>query len=173
MGLFLIAGLVAIALETAPVGIGPTALPSPDLLFCVVAHWALRAPGAVPVLLVFALGLARDLLSDPPLGLAALALVFAAEWLKSRRGLLARQPFFVEWLTVAVAAAAMMSAIWLAVVLSLAQPPYLSHMAQQFAFTVLAFPLIGGVLSLGLGVREGRGRQRSATRGGAASGGSA
>ncbi len=156
MALLALAGLLAIALEAAPLGLGTDAIASPDLLFCVVAHWALRAPAAAAPLLVFALGLARDLLTDLPVGLGALALVLAAEWLKTRRGPLSRQPFALEWLSVAVAAAAMVAALWLAVALSLAQPPYLTPLAQHLAATVLVYPLVVAVSAWVLRVREAR-----------------
>ena len=101
LGALTLAGLGAVLLEAAPAGIAPLSLPSPDLLFCLVAVWAVRAPEAAPILLVFALGLVRDFLTDLPPGLGALSLVAAGEALKARAGALARQPFAVEWLWVA------------------------------------------------------------------------
>ena len=156
-GLLLALACLAAALEAAPLGLGPDAPPSPDLLFCLLAYWALRAPEAAPVLLVFGLGLARDLLTDQPVGLGALTLVFAVEALKARRGQLARQPFAVEWLWVGVAAAAMALAQWLGVTLSLARPPYLSLLSQQVGATLLAYPATALLLRWVVRVR----RQRS------------
>ncbi|GMG84109.1 hypothetical protein LNKW23_33230 [Paralimibaculum aggregatum] len=155
-------GLLAVTLEAAPLGLSPAAVTSPDLVFCIVAHWALRVPGAAPVLLVFALGLARDLLTDLPVGLGALGLVFAAEWLKTRRALLARQPFVLEWLAVAAAAAAMAAALWLAVLLSLAQPPFAAALARHTAATILVYPLVTACLGWVLGIGSLRDLPRAA-----------
>jgi len=153
-GLLALVGAIAVAVEAAPLGLSAAALPSPDLLFCVVAHWALRAPSATPVLLVYAIGLGRDLLTDLPVGLGALALVLAAEAMKARAGSLARQPFLAEWLWVGAVAAGMTAAQWLVVALSLAQPPYASLLAQQYAATVLVYPAVSVVLRWVLRVRD-------------------
>lgn len=161
-------GLAAISLEAAPLGLGPEALPSPDLLFCVVAHVALRAPGAAPVLLVFALGLARDLLTDTPVGLGALGLVVAAEWLKTRRAPLARQPFALEVATVALAATAMTAALWAGVVLALATPPALAELGQQLAATALVYPAVTAILGGVLGLRDTAADPGGRVRGGRA-----
>ncbi|MEM8698966.1 MAG: rod shape-determining protein MreD, partial [Pseudomonadota bacterium] len=88
-------GSLAVFLEAAPVDLSATGLLSPDLLLCVVAYWALRRPSATPLLLVFGLGLGRDLLTDAPLGAGALTLVLTAEILKQYRGWLRTRPFLV------------------------------------------------------------------------------
>lgn len=146
-----LAGLGAILLEAAPAGIGALSLPSPDLLFCVVAVWAVRAPRAAPLLLVFGLGVLRDFLTDLPPGLGALTLCAAAEALKARAAAIRRQPFPVEWLWVAAAAAGMVALQWLGLLVSFLQPPYATLLAQQVAATALVHPvcvlLAGPVLS--------------------------
>ncbi|HUF57449.1 MAG TPA: hypothetical protein VMM55_12900, partial [Thermohalobaculum sp.] len=71
-GLMSVLGLLAIYVEAAPLGIGPSAPPSPDLLLCVIVYWTARRPGSTPLLAVFALGLVRDLLTDVPTGAGAL-----------------------------------------------------------------------------------------------------
>jgi len=63
-GALTLGGLGAILIEAAPAGVAALSLPSPDLLFCLVALWAVRAPKAAPILLLFALGLLRDFLPD-------------------------------------------------------------------------------------------------------------
>ncbi|MEM9146573.1 MAG: rod shape-determining protein MreD [Pseudomonadota bacterium] len=146
-----VAGLLAITVEAAPLGLGAEAYPSPDLLFCIVAFWALRAPAAVPVLVVFALGLMRDLLTDQPIGLGVLVLVLAAEMLKSRQPVLSRQPLAVTWASVGATALAMAAALWLGVALSLAEPPGLAALALQVLATAAVYPVIALILPLALG----------------------
>lgn len=154
MALVTLTGLVAIATEAAPVGLGAGAQPSPDLLFCVVAHVALRLPAAMPMLLAFALGLARDLLTDVPVGLGALTLVLAAEALKGRRAAIQRQPLVFEIAWVGLAGGAMSLAQWLGVTLSLAQPAYLGLLLQQYAATLLAYPAVGLFLRWVVRIRD-------------------
>ncbi|MEM1346027.1 MAG: rod shape-determining protein MreD, partial [Pseudomonadota bacterium] len=116
--LLALAGLVAIAVEAAPLGLEPRALPSPDLLACLVACWAVRAPEAAALVLVFALGLVRDLLTDLPIGLGALTLVLLAEAMRLRAGRASGwSAFLLEWLWFALAAAAMLALQWLGVLI--------------------------------------------------------
>ncbi len=150
-----IAGLVAVAIEAAPVGLGAGALPSPDLLLCVVALWALRAAAETPALLVFALGLVRDLVTDLPVGLGALALVAAAEALKTQRVAIARQPAVVTVLAVALAASLMALGLWLALVVSFVEPPALVDLAMQVGTTAIAFPVVALLLGAAVGRRTG------------------
>ena len=138
-------GFVAVSVEAAPLGFAADAWPSPDLLFCIVAYWSLRRPEAVPLILVFAAGLARDLLTDAPVGAGALALVLAAEGLKAAGPLLTHRGFGAEWLAVAGAFAAVELAQWLMVLLVLAHPPYLVELGQQWLITVAVYPLLAAV----------------------------
>ena len=135
-------GMIAIFAEAAPMGIGPTARPSPDLLLCVVAYWAIRRPGSTPLIAVAALGLMRDLLTDVPPGAGMLTLVLAAEVLKAWRRTLARSSFIFEWIAVAGAAFAILAVQWVLVVILLAQPPYIVDLGYQGLYTAAIYPPI-------------------------------
>lgn len=142
VALLFLLGLLAIYAEAAPLGLGATALPSPDILLCVVAYWAIRRPGSTPILGVFALGLVRDLLTDVPVGAGALSLVILTEVLKSQRLVLARSRFWLEWGAVALGALGTATLQWMLVVLTLAQPPYLVPIGQQILYTAALYPVI-------------------------------
>ena len=131
VALLMIVGMLAIYIEAAPLGVGSSAPPSPDLLLCVVVYWAARRPGSTPLLAVFALGLARDLVTDVPPGAGALALVLAAETIRSLHRRLARGSFLAEWLVLAAAAFGAAALMWLTVLVTLAQPPYLADLFHQ------------------------------------------
>lgn len=171
-------GLLAVFAEVAPTGFRTEARPSPDLLFAVVAYWAVRRPGSTPILLVFALGLCRDLLADVPVGAGALTLVLAAEFLRTQGAVLVRQSFLLEWATIAMTCLAMFSGQFLLVVLTLAQPPYLLDLLWQGLYTAAVYPPLAlglrWVLRIGWkGARQrraedGRGEARGAARGTAA-----
>jgi rod shape-determining protein MreD len=135
-------GLLAVGIEAAPLGVGPAAPPSPDLLLCVVVYWAAHRPRATPLMAVFALGLVRDLLTDAPVGAGALALVLAAEAVKAMHRRLARGSFLVEWTVLAGAALATAVLMWLLVLVSFAQPPYLASLLHQSLYTAMAYPLL-------------------------------
>ncbi len=144
--LLLVLSLLAIFVEAAPLGHSAGALPSPDLLFLVIAFFAVRRPGTVSVLIVFLLGLLRDLLTDLPVGIGALGLVAATEVLRTLHTALMRNPFSVEMLAIAGTLAGMLLMQWLAVVLTLVQPPPLAVLAQQWALTVAIYPFLALIL---------------------------
>lgn len=146
MALLALMGLVAVYLEAAPLGLAADARPSPDLLFLVVAYWSVRRPGTAALPVVFGLGLMRDLLTDTPVGLGALSLVLAAEYLKAIGPALARWRFVAEWLIVGLTMAAMLLLQWLGVLLLLAHPPYLSDLGLQCLLSLALYPALALVL---------------------------
>ena len=148
--LLLVLGLLAIFAEAAPLGLNAAARPSPDLLLCLVAFWALRRPGSTPVLAVFSLGLCRDLLTDVPVGAGTLSLVIVAELLKSWRLTIARTIFPLEWAVVGLAALGSATLQWVLVVITLAQPPYVMVLIHQSLFTAAIYPFIMIFLRWGL-----------------------
>ncbi|HUF87524.1 MAG TPA: rod shape-determining protein MreD [Thermohalobaculum sp.] len=147
-------GLVAVAVESAPLGLEAGAWPSPDLLFCIIAYWSLRRPDAVPLVAVFAAGLGRDLLTDAAVGAGALGLALAAEALKSAGRPLARRSPWAEWLAVAGTLAAMLLFQWLLVLLALTHPPYLVDLARQWLLTVALYPPLAAIFHWLLRIRR-------------------
>lgn len=152
----LVLSLVAVSIESAPLGLHADAWPSPDLVFCIVAYWSLRRPEAAPLIAVFGLGLARDLLTDNPVGGGALTLVLASEALKRAARPLSRRGVAAEWLAVAGAFAAMLIAQWLMVLLLLAHPPYLIEFGRQWLITLALYPLLAGIFRWLFQVRRPR-----------------
>ncbi len=139
-------GLVAIFIEIAPIGFTPHARPSPDILFAIVAYWSVRRPGSTPVMLIFGLGLVRDLLADVPVGAGTLALILVVEFLRTQGATLVRQSFFIEWATVSMVAFVMISIQFLLVALTLAQPPFASALLYQGLYTAAVYPAVALVL---------------------------
>jgi len=152
IALLLALGLVAIAIEAAPLGLAADAWPSPDLLFCVVAYWSTRRPGSTALPAVFALGLARDLLTDVPAGAGLLTLVLASEFLKTISPALARRNFATEWAAAAMVLAVMTLTQWLIVLLLLAHPPYLTDLGAQVLTTMALYPALALVFRWLFGV---------------------
>lgn len=146
MALLIALGLVAVCAELAPLGLGPTATPSPDLLFCLIAYFAVRRPGSCPLPLIFGLGLVRDLITDTAVGAGALTLICAGEFLKLRGPGLRTQPFVIEWLVVGGMLAATLIGQWVLVLLVLAQPPYLSDLGRVWLVTMALYPALALVL---------------------------
>lgn len=146
LSLFVLLGLIAIFAEAAPVGHPSGGLPSPDLLFLVVAFFSLRRPGTLLMVLVFALGLIRDLLTDAPVGAGALTLFAASEAFRALRQRLRAAPVAAELLAVSVVLAATLAVQWLLVVLTFLQPPAPLVLVWQWALTIALYPLVIVVL---------------------------
>lgn len=149
-------GLAAIYVALLPWSLAPDRLPSPDLVFCLVAAWVIRRPAASPLWAIVLLGLAGDLLMSRPVGLGALGLLLAAEALRANAGIARSAPFAVEWLAVAAAFAAMLLAMALALQMVFLDRPGLAPLARHVAVTALAYPFVVALLRWGLGVRANR-----------------
>ncbi|MEL6997187.1 MAG: hypothetical protein AAFN27_18555 [Pseudomonadota bacterium] len=146
MVLLVALGFAVICIEAMPLGLQATARPSPDLLLCLVAFWSLRRPGSAPAVVIFALALSRDFLTDVPVGAGAITLLLISELLKLRRRALARSNFAMEWITVTLGATLAIALQWFLVVLMLAQPPYLIDLWHQVIYTMMAYPLMALLL---------------------------
>jgi rod shape-determining protein MreD len=120
--------------------------PAPDLVLCVAALWSVRRPSATPLALVFAIGLAQDLVSGAPAGLGAMALLLACVTLQARAPALRRRGFMVEWAVVALIVAAALLGQRLLLGLTLAPAPALGELAARFAATAAAYPLVALLL---------------------------
>lgn len=145
-------GAAAILIGLAPTDARATAVPAPDLLFCVAACLALRRPAATPAGLVLLLGLARDLVGGGPAGLGALTLWAAVEWLRARRERIARAPL-AEAAAVAALAVLIPLAQLVALTLAFAASPPLVTLAAGALTTAAAYPFVAVLLRFGLRIR--------------------
>lgn len=135
-------GWLAILLELAPINEAAGALPSPDILFCVVAFLVMRRPGSAPGVLILTLGLARDLLGGGPVGLGALTLLAAAETLRYLAEPLRRRSRIYEFLAIALLAAAIAIAHVIVLTMALAAVPPLDVLAMRLVMTVGTYFLV-------------------------------
>lgn len=154
LGAVTLAGLMALLVQMAPLGLAPRSWPAPDLFYCVLAYAALARPDALPVTAVFALALMADLVTGGPVGAGALALFLTVEALKRHAALSYSRSRWRDWAAVAVGAAATLLAPWLLMRLTFAGGPPLSALAWRWAFTVLAFVPVGAAMRYGLRIRR-------------------
>ncbi|MEM6441655.1 MAG: hypothetical protein AAF763_18415 [Pseudomonadota bacterium] len=149
---FLAAGLAALLAQLAPI----SQIPSdwrPDLLWAVLAFFALRAPRAAPILLVALVLLTRDALSGAPPGAGALSLLLAFEalraWAASRP---ARPSLFSEGIAAAGLFAAALGLQWALLAITFAPAPDPDALARHLGATALALPAVAALLRWGLGL---------------------
>lgn len=139
--LVLVFGWLAILVEITPINQNTNALPSPDLLFCVLAFMAIRRPDTTSAWLVLLLALSRDLLTGGPVGLGALTIFAAVESLRIISELLRRRRI-IEVAAIIAAAFAINFAQAVLLTITLADAPTLLPLLQRTAFTVAAYPIV-------------------------------
>jgi rod shape-determining protein MreD len=149
--MLLLLGFAAIYAQLIPLGPGGD-LVAPDLLFCIVVAWTIRAPAMVAFGLVVGLGLFADLMLSRPVGLGALALLLATEAFRAHRDLVRGSPFVVEWLAALAAFAAAHAFMHLALRLTFADVPDLGASLRYLVATAFAYPIVAFLLTLGLGL---------------------
>ena len=147
-------GLAAVYAALLPIAPGSGAA-TPDLLYCLVFAWIVRAPRGAPVLVVLALGLFADLMLSRPPGLGALGLLAVSELVRGARGAPRDWAFLREWLFAALAFALMIGAMTLLLALSLAAPPSLGALLWHVVATIVAYPFVAGLVGWLLGGRRG------------------
>lgn len=139
-------GIVAIHVPLVPLDHAADRVAHPDLLYCLLAAWTVRRPAAVPLPLVLVLGLAADLLLGRPLGLGALGLVLATEYLRMRRP----GSFPLEILRAGALFAILLAVTAFLLVATFAPFPGLETLARHWLATILSYPAIAGLVHFGL-----------------------
>ena len=149
-----VAAIYAALLPLAPGG----GVATPDLLYCLVLAWIVRAPRGAPVLVVLALGLLADLLLARPPGLGALGLLGASELVRGPGNAPRDWSFPREWLFAVLAFALMIAAMTLLLALSLAAPPSFGALRGHLVATAIAYPFVAGLVAWLLGPRPAAAR---------------
>lgn len=153
-GLFTLAVLAMLFLRILPLPAEAGRLPGPDLLMCLCCAWVLRRPDHLPALLIAAAVLVEDMLLMRPPGLWAALMLVGTEFLRSRAAFSRELTLLSEWGMVAVVMLAMLLAYRLTLTLTMLPQPGLGLTLIQFVFSVLAYPLVVGVLRLAFGLHK-------------------
>lgn len=154
LGAISLAGVLALLVQMAPLGLAPRSWPAPDLFYCVLAYAALARPDAMAIPATFALALLGDLITGGPVGAGALALFLTIEALKRHATLAYSRSRWRDWAAVAFGAAAVMLGPWLLMRLTFAGGPPLTDLATRWVFTAIAFVPVGAALRYGLRLRR-------------------
>ncbi len=144
MSLLLIIGII-------PYEIWPRRFPGPDLMVAITFVWLMRRPERLPTPLVAAVFFIADILLMRPIGLWAMLMVLATEFLRNRHRSVREHAFIVEWALVSgvLFAAALVNATMIWVVFLEAIP--LDRAMIHAASTMLAYPLVAATARLALG----------------------
>ncbi|MCI4661413.1 MAG: rod shape-determining protein MreD [Neomegalonema sp.] len=149
----ILAALLAILTMMVPTGTLASALPAPHLLLAVIFFFTVRRPEYMPPLLVFALGLLADCVTDGPIGAETVALLIASE---TARPLSARDPapgLLTEWGRFAITALLLeIIVIGLMIATFSRGVPYLA-LVERLGLTILSYPLVMLLLGWAFAIR--------------------
>ena len=149
-------GLGAIYLALLPFAPGSGGA-APDLLYCLVAAYAIRAPRALPVAVVLALGLFADLMLARPPGLGALGLLGASELLRAPGGGARGWSGPREWLVAMLVFVGMIAGMALVLWLAFLDPPAPAGLRRHVIATAVAYPFVALLVGwLGAPAKEAR-----------------
>ncbi len=151
--LFVLIVFVLIFVKILPLNTVPKEWTAPDVLLCVTLVWCLRRPLGTSIILLGVLFLLQDIIFQRPIGLFAVVATLMCEWSK-RQALRAEEfPFFIEWMTAAVAVIAIFILVQVIASLSLIATPSMRIFAKESFFTILAYPFVALLCRYGLGLR--------------------
>lgn len=146
--------VVILFIRILPSGASAGRWPGPDLILCVMLAWVVRRPDYLPAGLIAGLVLVEDLVLMRPPGLWAAIVVVATEFLRGRAPLTRELGFVAEWLMVGVVMLAMLLTYRLALALVLVDQAPFGPAFAQTVMTILCYPVVVGLLHLGLRLRK-------------------
>jgi len=143
--------LLLLVIGIMPYEIWPRRFPGPDLMVTITFVWLMRRPELLATPLVAAAFFIADILLMRPIGLWAVLMVLATEFLRNRQKSVRERAFFAEWALVSgvLFAAALLNTIIIWVVFFEAVP--LDRAMIHAASTMLAYPLVAATARLALG----------------------
>ena len=142
LALVLASTVLAILLSQVAMAVGPVSTPWPRFGVAVVFFWLLHRPGIMTIPMIFAVGLAQDLVVGDVPGAGVLALMIAAILLDRMLPPLRTMPLVWRWIGFAAFAALAFAVEWLLTAAAhLAFPP-LDLVFVQGGMTFLVYPVI-------------------------------
>jgi rod shape-determining protein MreD len=152
--LYLGLALLVVFLRLLPLSQGGSDWPGPDITLAVTLAWLLRRPEYVPALLIVVVVVLEDLMFQRPLGLWALIVLGATEFLRAREVGLRDLSFLLEWLTVGLLMLAMVLANRVVLGLLMVPQPTLGLALLHYLATLSAYPLVVIASHLTFGLRR-------------------
>ncbi len=114
----------------------------PDLLVLITLAWVIRRPSFAPVLAIALVFLLSDMLFQRPPGLWTALVLILSEMLRARSIPMRRQPFWVEWATVAFGITVITIVYRFTLSMVLVPQGTLGLTLVQLALTLLAYPAV-------------------------------
>lgn len=149
---FVAIGFVLILWSIIPFDMSAGALPYPDFFYCLTMAYVVRRPEYVPIWTIFLVFFMRDILTQAPLGLFTLLVVMGSEVVRANIQAFREYIFGLEWLWVATIFAVITVVQQVMLALTLSDAPRFVEQLLLILLTVLAYPVIVGVMKFGFGI---------------------
>ena len=154
--LFLGLGFFATLAAMVPLGLPADSPPMPNLVFALAVAWSIRRPASAPWGSVLAISLLADILLMKPIGLWAIATLAASEFARAQRWQIREQMFVMEWAIFAALFVLALTFHSLMLGIVFLPRPALGLSLSYLITTVIAYPVVVGVLHWIFGVRSPR-----------------
>lgn len=140
--------------QLLPMETVPRRFTGPDLLMVLCVLWVLRRPDYAPPMVIASVVLLADFIFLRPPGLMALATFIVCENLRGRSNAVRDMPFSVEWVTAAGGMTVIVLGNRLFEAIFLLDHASLGLTLIQLIMSVLAYPLVGILLFVFIGLRK-------------------
>lgn len=146
--LYFCLGMLGIFAMLTPIAMTPSVFLWPEVMLLMAFALIIRNPVFVPFWLIGLVFLIGDILLARPLGLGAFTAVLATEFLRKNRPAFVEMLFLGEWFSIAILLLAVGIVRALLLAITLAEGiPFWAYMSQ-YGLSVLAYPIIVGLVSL-------------------------
>ena len=131
---------------------------APFIVIMAIYFWSIHKPEALPLLLLFTLGMVNDLLAgDPLVGMSALIFVGVGWGIGRRTSFFRAQNFLTLWFGFSLIAVVIIIVQTLLSLVFLSSSPPLAACLMSLALNVMLYPFVAGALHI---VARLAGRQR-------------
>ena len=137
-----------------PFTLAPTALPMPDILFCVTCALIIRRPEVVPFWLIFLIYFSFDIFLTRPLGVWTACVLISTEVLRANRDAFMENLFPFEWFYVSLMFPITLMLNQIILIVAFTPTPTFANMAWEFIFTVPPYPLIVFIITYMLRIKK-------------------
>lgn len=137
-----------------PFTLTPATLPAPDILYCIICVLIIRRPEIVPFWMIALIYFGFDVFQAKPLGVWTACILITSEVLRASRDTFRKNLFLFEWMTISLAFFLTLVVNRLLWIVTFIPTPSVSCILWEFAFTILAYPIILFVITYVLRIRK-------------------
>lgn len=125
-----------------PFSLAPSALPLPNILFCIICALIIRHPKIVPFWLIGLIYFSFDIFLAKPFGIWTACVLISSEVLRANRDAFLENLFPFEWFYFAMVFLLALVINLIVLTIAFVPSPPISNIAWEFVFTVSSYPVV-------------------------------